>query len=280
MTEKDRNLALFQEKTIRRTWKYGKWFFVIEDVVVALTDTQNPKDYINKIRRRDEFFREGYGQIVHTLKIETPGGRQKMNCADTKGILRIIQSIPSKKAEPFKQWLATVGSERIEEIQNPELAVARMRQIYEKKGYDRAWIQQRERNIATRNRLTDEWDERGAKKGLDYAILTNEIYRTGFGLDAKEYKNLKGLEKQDNLRDSMTEMELALTNLGETTATELHRSNNSRGMVELKYDVRQAGEVTKIARRAAEKRLKKSVVTDETPVLNDQSGVKEIPDEN
>ncbi|MBQ7041033.1 Bro-N domain-containing protein [Candidatus Saccharibacteria bacterium] len=278
MTEKDRNLALFQEKTIRRTWKHGKWFFSVEDVVAALTDSADPKQYIKKLKARDELLREGWVQIVPTLKIETPGGRQKMNCADTKGILRIIQSIPSKKAEPFKQWLATVGSERIEEIQNPELAVTRMWQIYEKKGYGKAWIQQRERNIATRNRLTDEWDERGAKKGLDYAILTNEIYRNGFGLDAKEYKNLKGLEKQDNLRDSMTEMELALTNLGETTAAELHRSNNSLGMTELKHDARQAGEVTKIACKAAESRLKKPVVTDETPLLNNRN-IKEISNE-
>ena len=188
MTEEDKNLALFEERTIRRTWKYGKWFFSVEDVVAALTDTPNPKDYLNKMRRRDEFFREGYGQIVHTLKIETRGGKQKMNCADTKGILRIIQSIPSKKAEPFKQWLATVGSERIEEIQNPELAAIRMRKIYEQKGYSKAWIQQRDRGIATRNKLTDEWDSRGAKKGRDYAILTNEIYKAGFGLDTKEYK--------------------------------------------------------------------------------------------
>ena len=168
-------LALFQDKEIRRTWKYNKWFFAVEDVVVALTDSTDPKQYITRMKERDSFIREGWVQIVRTLRIQTHGGMQKMNCADTKGILRIIQSIPSPKAEPFKQWLARVGSERIEEIQNPELAVKRMREIYAKKGYSQSWIQQRERTIATRNRLTDEWQMRGANEGQDFAILTNEI---------------------------------------------------------------------------------------------------------
>ncbi len=267
---KDSNLALFQDREIRRTWKYNKWFFVVEDVIVALTDSLDPKSYIAKMRIRDSFFREGYGQIVHTLKIKTRGGMQKMNCADTKGILRIIQSIPSPKAEPFKQWLATVGSERIEEIQNPELAVARMRKIYAEKGYSKSWIQQRERSIATRNKLTDEWQSRGAKEGRDFAILTNDIYRSGFDLDAKSYKNLKGISKQQNLRDAMTDMELALTNLGETTATELHKKNDSYGIHELRKDAGEAGEVIKTARKEVEKRLGRSVVSKELPNVTDR----------
>ena len=162
--------------------------------------------------------------------METRGGYQKINCADTEGILRIIQSIPSPKAEPFKRWLAKVGSERIEEINNPELAMDRMKQIYEKKGYSKSWIEQRERGITTRHNLTDEWKERGANIGKDYAILTNEIYKSGFGLTAKEYKNIKGIHESQNLRDSMTNIELALTNLGEATAVEFHRKNNSQGI--------------------------------------------------
>ena len=261
----NKSLALFQDKEIRRTWKYNKWFFAVEDVVVALTDSTDPKQYITRMKERDSFIREGWVQIVRTLRIQTHGGMQKMNCADTKGILRIIQSIPSPKAEPCKQWLARVGSERIEEIQNPELAVKRMREIYAKKGYSQSWIQQRERTIATRNRLTDEWQMRGANEGQDFAILTNEIYRSGFGLDAKAYKKLKGVSKQQNLRDAMTNMELALTNLGETTAAELHQKNDSYGMNELRQDAGEAGKVIEVARKEVEKRLGKPVVTKELP---------------
>lgn len=154
-------------------------------MVFALTNSKDPKQYINKLRKRDEILSEGWVQIVHTLKMDTNGGKQKINCADTEGILRIIQSIPSPKAEPFKRWLAKVGSERIEEINNPELAMDRMKQIYEKKGYTKSWIEQRERGITTRHNLTDEWKERGAEARKDYAILTNEIYKSGFGYSAK-----------------------------------------------------------------------------------------------
>lgn len=223
-------LALFEEKQIRKTWDDDKWYFSIEDVVYALTDSKDPKQYINKLRQRDEQLSQGWVQIVHTLKMDTRGGKQKINCADTEGILRIIQSIPSPKAEPFKRWLAKVGSERIEEINNPELAMDRMKQIYKEKGYSKAWIEQRERGIATRHNLTDEWKERGANTSKDYAILTNEIYKTGFGYDALEYKNIKGLHESQNLRDSMTNIELALTNLGEAAAVEFHQNNNSIGL--------------------------------------------------
>lgn len=181
----DNKLALFEEKEIRKTWEDNKWYFSIEDVVYALTESKDPKQYINKLRKRDEYLNQGWVQIVHTLKMNTNGGKQKINCADTEGILRIIQSIPSPKAEPFKRWLAKVGSERIEEINNPELAMDRMKKIYEKKGYSKSWIEQRERGITTRHNLTDEWRERGATEGKDYAILTNEIYKSGFGLSAK-----------------------------------------------------------------------------------------------
>lgn len=256
-------LALFEEKEIRKTWEENKWYFSIEDVVYALTDSKDPKQYINKLRKRDEILSQGWVQIVHTLKMETNGGRQKINCADTEGILRIIQSIPSPKAEPFKRWLARVGSERIEEINNPELAMDRMKQIYEKKGYSKSWIEQRERGITTRHNLTDEWKERGAQIGKDYAILTNEIYKSGFGFSAKEYKNIKGLHESKNLRDSMSNIELALTNLGEATAVEFHKKNNSQGLKELKNDMNKAGKVLNKAKHEIENELERSVVTSE-----------------
>ena len=254
-------LALFEEKEIRRTWEEGKWYFSVVDVVFALTDSKDPKQYINKLRKRDEILNKGWVQIVHPLKLDTNGGKQSINCADTEGILRIIQSIPSKKAEPFKRWLAKVGSERIEEIQNPELAMDRMKELYEKKGYSKSWINMRERGIATRHNLTDEWKERGISKGIEYAILTNEIYKSGFGVTAKEYKDIKGLHESENLRDSMTNIELALTNLGEATAVEFHKKNDSKGLKELKNDMSEAGTVINSAKKEIERKLERPIVT-------------------
>ena len=254
-------LALFEEKEIRKTWKDNKWYFSVEDVVFALTDSRDPKQYISKLRKRDELLGQGWVQIVHTLKMNTNGGKQNINCADTEGILRIIQSIPSPKAEPFKRWLAMVGSERIEEINNPELAMDRMKQLYEKKGYSKSWIEQRERGITTRHNLTDEWKVRGAQVGKDYAILTNEIYKTGFGISAKEYKRIKGIHESKNLRDSMSNIELALTNLGEATAVEFHQKNDSYGMKALKDDMNKAGKVLNTAKKEIEDELERPVVT-------------------
>ena len=187
--------------------------------------------------------------------------KQIVLCADTESILRIIQSIPSKKAEPFKRWLAKVGSERIEEIQNPELAMDRMKELYEKKGYSKSWINTRERGIATRHSLTDEWKERGINNGIEYAILTNEIYKSGFGVTAKEYKDIKGLHESENLRDSMTNTELALTNLGEATAVEYNKKNDSKGLNELKNDMSEAGIVINSAKKEIERKLKRTIVT-------------------
>ena len=254
-------LALFEEKEIRRTYQEGKWYFSVVDVVFALTNSKDPKQYINKLRKRDETLNKGWVQIVHPLKLDTNGGKQSINCADTEGILRIIQSIPSKKAEPFKRWLAKVGSERIEEIQNPELAMDRMKELYEKKGYSKSWINMRERGIATRHNLTDEWKERGINKGIEYAILTNEIYKSGFGVTAKEYKDIKGLHESENLRDSMTNIELALTNLGEATAVEFHKKNDSKGLKELKNDMSEAGNVINSAKKEIERKLERPIVT-------------------
>ena len=272
----NKNLALFEEKEIRKTYVDGKWYFSIEDVVYVLTNSRDPKQYINKLRKRDLFLNEGWVQIVHTLKMETNGGKQRINCADTEGILRIIQSIPSTKAEPFKRWLSKVGSERIEEINNPELAMKRMRELYEKKGYSKSWIAQRERGIATRNSLTDEWNDRGAKTSIDYAILTNEIYKSGFGITAGEYRDIKQIHESQNLRDSMTNIELALTNLGEAAAVEIHQKNDSYGMINLKTDVNSAGKIMNKAKTELEGVLERSIISSENYI--DLTNRKRITD--
>lgn len=257
-------LALFEEKEIRKTWEENKWYFSIVDIVYALTDSNDPKQYIKKLKSRDYELQNNWGTICTLLAMPTKDGKmRKIQMSDTEGILRIIQSIPSPKAEPFKRWLARVGSERIEEINNPELAMDRMKQIYEKKGYSKSWIEQRERGIATRHNLTDEWRARGAQIGRDYAILTNEIYKSGFGFSAKEYKNIKGLHDSKNLRDSMSNIELALTNLGEATAVEFHKKNNSQGLKELKNDMNKAGKVLNKAKQEIENELERPVVNSE-----------------
>ena len=195
-------IALFQRQEIRRTIHNDEWWFVVVDVVAALTDAANPTDYLNKIRRRDPELAKGYGQIVHPLLFQTTGGPQNLNCANTEGLFRIIQSIPSPKAEPFKRWLAKVGYERIQEIENPELAAKRTRAIYKAKGYSDDWIEKRMRSIAIRDELTDEWQKRGVKEQREYAILTAEISKATFGLTPGQYAEFKRL-KRENLRDHM-----------------------------------------------------------------------------
>ena len=256
----DTKIALFKGRKIRKTLYKNEWWFVVEDVVSALTDTVNPKDYINKMRHRDPELAKGYGQIVHTLSIDTEGGAQRMNCSNTEGVFRIIQSIPSPKAEPFKRWLAKVGYERIQEIENPELATRRTRMLYKLKGYPDDWIEKRMRGIAIREELTDEWKERGAKEEKDYEILTAEISKATFGVTPGEYKNLKGL-KRENLRDHMDDFELIFNMLGERSATEIHRNEDSQGMNKLKSDVKAGGDIAGNARKQLEKRLGRSVVT-------------------
>lgn len=246
---------------MRRTWHNDQWYFVIEDVVQILVESKNVKDYINKMRRRDLELDKGYGQIVHTLDIETKGGRQKMNCGSLQGIFRIIQSIPSSKAEPFKQWLARVGQERIEEIQDPERAIVRAKQIYEQKGYNDDWIAKRMRGINIRNTLTDQWKERGAKEGFDFAILTNEIYKGTFEMDAKQIKAFKSLDNPDNPHDHMSELELILTMLGEATTTEITTSKNAKGLPELSSAAKEGGAVAGRTRKDIETKIGKSVLS-------------------
>lgn len=194
MTDK---LALCKGQEIRRTLHNDQWWFVINDVVAVLTNSVNPSGYIKKMRSRDKELGKGWGQIVTPLSIETSGGKQKLNCANTEGIFRIIQSIPSPKAEPFKRWLAKVGYERVQEIENPELATQRTRELYQAKGYSDAWIEKRMRGIAVRAELTEEWKNREVGESREYAILTAEISKAAFGVTPSEYKQLKGLDREN-----------------------------------------------------------------------------------
>lgn len=253
-------IAIFRGKGLRRTLHGNEWHFVVSDVIEALTDTSNSKDYITKMRKRDEELAKGWGQIVTPLLIETSGGPQKLNCANTEGIFRIIQSIPSPKAEPFKRWLAKVGYERIQEIENPELATKRTRALYKLKGYSDDWIEKRMRGIAIREELTDEWKNRGAQEQKDYEILSAEISKSAFGVTPSEYKALKGLERE-NLRDHMDDFELIFSMLGERATIEIHRTENSKGMPKLKSDAQAGGAIAGSARKQLEKRLGRSVVS-------------------
>ncbi len=253
-------IVLFKGKKIRKTFYSKEWWFVVEDVVLALTDSVNVKDYINKIRLRDAELNKGWVQIVHTLWVETAGGRQQMNCANTEGIFRIIQSIPSPKAEPFKRWLAKVGYERVQEIENPELATKRTRILYKLKGYPDSWIEKRMRGIAIREELTDEWQKRGAQSQRDYEILTAEISKATFDLTPSAHKKVKGL-KRENLRDHMNDFELIFSMLGERATTEIHRNEDSRGVPKLKSDAKSGGDIAGGARRALEKKLGRPVIS-------------------
>ena len=253
-------IALFKGKEIRRTLHNGEWWFVIADVIVALTDSAQPDGYIKDMRRRDQELSTGWGQIATPLSIPTAGGPQKLNCADTEGIFRIIQSIPSPKAEPFKRWLAKVGYERIQEIENPELATKRTRMLYKLKGYSDDWIEKRMRGIAIREELTDEWKNRGAKDHKDYEILTAEISKATFGITPSEFKKLKGLARE-NLRDHMDDFELIFNMLGERATTEIHRTEDSKGVAKLRGDAKAGGDIAGGARKKLEERLGRSVVT-------------------
>jgi prophage antirepressor-like protein len=258
-----KNVSVFEEKEVRRIWHNEQWYFAIVDVIQVLTDSVQPEGYIKDMRRRDEELSKGWGQIATPLSIETKGGIQKVNCSNLAGIFRIIQSIPSPKAEPFKNWLAKVGQERIEEIQDPERAVLRAKHIYEQKGHDEDWIAKRMRGINVRNTLTDVWKERGAKEGIEFAILTNEIYQGTFDMKAHEIKDHKGLSKQDNARDHMNELELILTMLGEATTTELSRNRDSKGFSSLQKDAKDGGNVSGNARKEIESKTGKRVATKE-----------------
>ena len=256
------NIKLFESKQIRTVWNKTdqKWYFVITDVVQVLTDTPNPSDYIKKMRKRDEQLSEGWGQIVTPLLMDTSRGKQKFNCANAKGLLRIIQSIPSPKAEPFKQWLAQVGSDRLDEIENPELAAQRTRKLYKLKGYPDDWIEKRMRSIAIREELTEEWKNRGIKEQVEYSILTAEISKATFGLTLSQYKKIKGLKSQ-NLRNRMTDLELIFSMLGEASTTAIVQTKNPKGFIKNQKAARQGGTVAGNARRELESKTGKRVIT-------------------
>ncbi len=253
-------IVIFRGQKVRKTLYNNEWWFVVSDVVQVLTDSANVSDYINKMRRRDNELGKGWGQIVHPLVIQTEGGPQKLNCANTEGIFRIIQSIPSPKAEPFKRWLAKVGYERVQEIENPELATKRTRALYKAKGYTDDWIEKRMRGIAIREELTDEWKKRGVKEDRDYAILTAEISKATFGLTPSEYQQLKGL-KRENLRDHMNDLELIFSMLGEAATTEITRVQEPQGVEQNRRTARAGGEVAGKARRDLERKTRKKVVS-------------------
>jgi len=266
-------IAIFQKKEIRKTLKDGEWYFVIEDVVAALTDSKDPKQYIQKMKRRDSELKKGWVQIVHTLAIETGGGNQKMLCANTEGIFRIIQSIPSPKAEPFKRWLARVGYERVQEIEDPELATKRTRELYKAKGYSDAWIEKRMRGIEVRATLTDEWKNRGVKEGQEYAILTAEISKATFGMTPSEYKRFKKI-KRENLRDHMNDLELIFTMLGEAATTEIAKNTDAQGLGENKVTAQKGGSVAGKARKDLEVQSSKKVSSKENYLPNGQKKKK------
>ena len=216
-------IAIFRNRKIRKTIHKNEWWFVIVDVVAALTDSIQPDGYIKDMRRRDPELSKGWGQIAIPLSVQTSGGMQKLNCANTEGIFRIIQSIPSPKAEPFKRWLARIGYERVQEIEDPELAQKRARALYKLKGYPEDWIERRMRSIAIREELTDEWQKHGVELAKEYEILTAEISRATFGMTPSEHKKIKGL-KRENLRDHMSDLELLFSQLGEAATTEITKT--------------------------------------------------------
>ena len=256
-------LKVFENNNIRSIYneEQEKWYFSIEDIVRILTDSVNPKDYIKKLRKRDTELSEGWGQIVTPLKMEPPGGVQKINCADVEGIFRIIQSIPSKKAEPIKKWLAKVGQERVQEMADPSTAIDRARDTYKKLGRSEKWIQQRMMGQETRNKLTDYWKDHDIKEGEEFAILTNIIHQEWSGLSVKEHKNLKGLKSQ-NLRDHMSEAELIFTALAELSTRQIAESENATGMAENKVSAKKGGKIAREAREKLELQTGQKVVTD------------------
>lgn len=259
------HIAVFQEAAIRRTWHNEEWWFSVVDVCGVLTGSVDPGAYWRKLKQR--LVAES-GQPVtscHGLKLQAPDGKQRLtDCANTEGLFRIIQSIPSPKAEPFKRWLAQVGYERVKEIENPELASARARELYQAKGYPPAWIEKRLRSISVRGELTDEWKARGVAEGKAYSILTAEIARATFGVTPSEHSQLKGLDKVktgNNLRDHMTDLELIFTMLGEASTTEIARRSDAMGFDENRTSAKEGGKIAGNARQALEAKTGKQVVS-------------------
>ena len=258
----DKALVVFQDKKIRRVWNQNQWFFSVVDIVAALTDSPTPRQYWGKVKDR-EFAQLELSPIWVQLKLPSSDGKSyETDCANTENMFRIIQSIPSPKAEPFKRWLAKVGYERIQEIENPELAQNRVKEYYEMKGYPKDWIDKRLRGIAIRQELTDEWKNRGVTEETNFAILTNEISKATFGKTVQEYKVFKGLKKKNqNLRDHMTDWELILNMIGEKATTDITVVKNSQGFKQCKNSAVEGGTIAKNTRKELEQKIGKSVVS-------------------
>lgn len=272
------NIKLFESKYIRSAWNETeqKWYFSVQDTISILTDTVDAKDYIKKMKKRDSELNSNWGTICPLVEMEASDGKKrKIQAADTKGLLRIIQSIPSPKAEPFKLWLAQVGSDRLDEISNPELATQRTRELYKLKGYSEDWIEKRMRSIAIREELTDAWKLRGVKEQQEYAILTAEISKATFGLAPKEYKKVKGLKNQ-NLRDHMTDLELIFSMLGEASTKAIVDTKNPIGFVENKKVAKQGGDVAGNAIKDLEKKTGKKVVSKENYIQLPEKAKRKI----
>lgn len=260
MNMQNSHIAIFKGKKIRKTIYHKEWWFSVVDVIEALTDSPTPRQYWGKMKQR-EFINNQLSPIWVQLKLMSNDGKYyETDCADTESMFRIIQSIPSPKAEPFKRWLAKVGYERIREIENPELGIKRTKMLYKLKGYSDDWIEKRMRGIAVREELTDEWQKRGAELEKDYEILTAEISKATFGVTPAEYKKVKGLKRQ-NLRDHMDDFELILTMLGERTTTEIHRTKDTRGVPRLKDDARVGGQIAGSARKQIERKIGRKIVS-------------------
>ncbi len=260
--EAQNRIVVFGAKRIRRIWHEDQWFFSIVDIIGALTDSDNPRNYWNMMKARE---RKQSGVQLSTLCVQlkltsADGKTYKTDCVNTESAFRVIQSIPSPRAEPFKRWLAQVGYQRVQEIENPELAQQRMKELYQEKGYPPDWIEKRMRSIAIRDELTDEWRQRGIKEQKDFAILTAEISKATFGMTPTQYKDFKGLLRE-NLRDHMTDLELIFTMLGEAATTEIARNRDAQGFVPNKAAARDGGTIAGNARRQLEEKSGKRVVT-------------------
>ncbi|MBQ2361107.1 MAG: Bro-N domain-containing protein [Prevotella sp.] len=261
MTKKEA-IQLFEEKKVRTVWddEQEEWYFCVVDVVEVLTESKNPSDYIKKMKKRDPELAKGWGQIVTPLSVHTAGGKQRVNCATLEGIFRIIQSIPSPKAEPFKLWMAQVASQRIDQMQDPEKSIDQAIVDYKRLGYSDAWINQRIKSIEVRKELTDEWKRTGVHEGMEYASLTDIITREWSGFSTKEYKHHKGLKKE-NLRDNMTNLEIALNILAEASTTEISKQRDPKGFQQQTRVAKEGGSVAKVARNQLESKLGRSIIS-------------------
>jgi DNA-damage-inducible protein D len=270
-------LVVFGAKQIRRIWRDDQWFFSVVDIIGALTDSENPRNYWNMMKARERKQSDvQLSTLCVQLKMPSADGKSyKTDCVHTEAAFRIIQSIPSPRAEPFKRWLAEVGYQRVQEIENPELAQQRMRSLYQQKGYSEDWIEKRVRGIAVRDELTGEWQKRGITDHSDFSILTAEISKATFGLTPGQYKKLKGL-KRENLRDHMTDLELIFTMLGEAATTEIARNTDARGFVPNKVAAHEGGSVAGNARRQLESKSGRKVTTSKN-YLGEKQGSSLLP---